>query len=158
MIGPLGTAVIATVAILTLWRAARSDVKAQGEWKGRMDEWKEAATKQLERIEKTLSGLLLPRPQVITTDSPFKLNALGEQVWTELDAETWLDRHAREAPRAKNMGDYDLQEFCFNYVATLDLEPRWRNLVRQAAYRNGLTEAQVRQIMAIKLRDTLAHD
>ena len=161
----LAAGTIALVAVLTLRRAIRSDDKEEARWKGSMDEFKESASKKLETIDRRLRNVettvlqlvgWYQREGVLKVNSPMTLNTLGEKVWRELDAANWLRRHAAEvSAQVKWLSEYDVQEFCFNYMSRLDLEPRHRNLVRQAAYRNGLTEFQVRQIMAIKLRDAL---
>ena len=170
-------AVTSVVAVLTLRRSAKAEAKKttaaakkDGRWQGRMDEWKnrmdefrenmeefkDGATERLARIESTLDELVLQKRSIIKTKSPMTLNSLGEKVWRELDAAAWLQRHSAEVSgQARWLGEYDVQEFCFDYMSSLDLEPPHRNLVRHAAYRNGLTEFQVRQIMAIKLRDAL---
>ena len=172
-------ATIAVVAVLTFRRLKKTDTKEalaaakkEGEWKGRMDAFKKNTTKRLKGIDKKIGGIdkkvgvieatvlqieaWFQRAGISKVNSPLTLNELAERAWRELDAEDWLEQHAAEvSDKVTDMGEYDVQEFCFAHMATLELEPQRQRRLRNIAFHNGLTEFQVRQILAIKLRDQL---
>lgn len=172
----LATAGILLVAFLQLRRGIRNDLKnareeakkeakKEGKWKGKMNAFKKNTTKRLKGIDETIGGVgttvrdieaSLQRLGILRGKSPLALNELAEQAWRDLDAEDWLQEHAEAvSDEVANMNEYDVQEFCFDHMAALEFDPTQQESAKRAAYHNGLTEFQVRQIMAVKLRDQL---
>lgn len=157
------TAGCAVYALFSSRSSIRGDNKDWSIWRGgmdefkkNMDEFKENTTAKLGSIEESIRELVFQKRSVIKTTSPMTLSALGKRVWSQLDAANWLLKHAAEVSgKTKVMSEYEVQNWCFEHMATLNLDPPQQNRVRNAAYRNGVTEFQVRQIMAIKLRDAL---
>ena len=171
-----GTGGIFLVALLQLRRGIRNDLKnardeaekeaeKEGKWKGKMNAFKKNTTKRLKGIDKTIGGVgttvrdieaSLQRLGILKAKSPLTLNELAEQAWRDLDAEDWLREHAEAvSDEVEGMDEYDVQEFCFGHMAALEFATEQQESIKRAAYRNGLTEFQVRQVMAIKLRDQL---
>ena len=160
------------MAFLQLGRGIRGDLKSardaakkEGEWKGRMDAFKKNTTKRLKGIDKKIGGVgttvrdiesSLQRLGILRAKSPLTLNELAERAWRDLDAEDWLRKHAEAvSDEVEGMDEYDVQEFCFDHMAALEFDPEQQESAKRAAYHNGLTEFQVRQVMAVKLRDQL---
>lgn len=157
----VGSATVALLAVLGLfWKVSgwvRDVDTAKEGWKTVADNIVEQFSAVNARIDKIFS--LLGQQSFLEMKSPMALNALGEKVWGQLDAEDWLVREvAAVTSRVQGLSEYDVQEFCFEHMASLEFGSDQTRRAKMAAYKNGLTEFQVRQIMAIKLRDALLQE
>jgi len=116
----------------------------------------------LERIGKELAELrqtVFSRfgiPLVISK-SPLRLTELGKTVSEELAAQAWVESVANTLnEKVKGKDAYEIQDFCFEYVENTD---QYSNEERQAiwntTYKRGIKAEDVRQVLAIELRDKL---
>ena len=79
----------------------------------------------------------------------------GQDISEQLDARSWARRTAAELrDKVEGKQDFEVQEFCFDYVGT-QLKPDQGRQVGRIAYEHGIDREQVLKVLAIELRDAL---
>ncbi|MCY4673252.1 MAG: hypothetical protein OXD43_05725 [Bacteroidetes bacterium] len=150
------------IALRSLRGNTHKNIKEDGEWKGKVDTLLESIVKDLERIGEELTELrkiVFSRfgNSVISSDSPLRLTAFGETISREITAQAWVERVADSLYEdIKGMDAYEIQVFCFEYVESTDeYSNEEQKAIRHAAYKRGIKTKDIRQVLAIELRDKL---
>lgn len=91
---------------------------------------------------------------VSVSQSPIRLNSLGESVSGDIGAKEWAGRlvDAVRAP-TRAMGAYDVQQFCFAHADDMQLSDDEQDLIKDVAFNRGVSEFDVRRVLGIELRD-----
>ena len=150
------------------WWAAAGIVAALvsiGVWVGtvitNLSSLKEAVRRiedSVDKIRENINGLLHElTSKTLNPGSPLEPNELGQEVSKSIDAPSIVKGLAlglRE--RADGKPSYDIQEMCFyfirdEYKPVEDIEKK----IKQCAYDNGISRADVMDVLAVKLRDEI---
>ena len=94
----------------------------------------------------------------IGSGSHLRLNDLGHEISTQLRAVEWATQKAQALiDTVRTMTPYQVQEYCSRYVMDLTFEDDedFLTLIQACAFDRGLTESQVRSVLAVELRDIL---
>ena len=154
---------LATLVTYRMWRSSsRTQSEEEGKWKGRVDTLLERIGMDLERIGTELAELRrivfdrLDIPLVIS-QSPLRLTELGKTVSEEIASQAWVEKVAdslNEKVRGKDA--YEIRAFCFKYVESIDqYSKEEQQVIRNTAYERGIKAKDLRQVLAIELRDKL---
>lgn len=112
----------------------------------------------VDRILRRLMRLTGGEGDTVAGHSRLSLTPLGKTVSEEIRAKAWAaELRPALADETKEMVPYEVQEFCMNFVRGSKLSPtkERRGLVLEVAFDHGLHEADVLEVLAIELRDTL---
>lgn len=139
----------------------RKSIEGFSEWKGKVDSertnFKEFMAEVREDIKEILGTLREQKALTLRRGSRLQLTELGEKIALQIGADTWAERLVpviREKEGAEGRKNaYEVQEICIGYVRRLDLPNVKRALIQGVAFDNGLRERQVRDVLAIVLRD-----
>ncbi|MCY4446038.1 MAG: hypothetical protein OXC02_06235 [Rhodobacteraceae bacterium] len=117
-----------------------------------IDEFKNETNKKFDRIFDQLTA----KP-IFESKSPFTLNELGEKISKELDAEQIAGTIIGElVDGMRGKTPYEIQELSMNFVQTQyvpnEYDPK---KMQDCAYNNGTGMNQVKDVIAIKLRDAI---
>ena len=99
----------------------------------------------------------LPAP-LMESQSPLRLNNRGQKVYRELDADDWVKTLAATLkPELEDKTEkYDIQEFAFDFIRTrFEPDDEQEAKIKRVAYDNGVTDSDVKDVLAISLRDVL---
>lgn len=126
------------------------------EWKGRVDSDRDSFRDFMSEVRSDVKLLLQRSSPTRGTSSPIHLTELGKAVSRAIDGVEWAKRLADDvSTKTKEMDAYGVQGFADGYADALVLPVDQRRVVRQVAFRHGLTESEVRGVLAIELRDVL---
>ena len=145
---------------------ARSSVRQDGEWKGKVDadrrNFKEFMTevrrdiRELRGDVKKIFDRLATPSSIITRRSPLRLTELGEAISKEIGGKALASRIATNLGSwATDKDAYAIQEYSFEYVEEFQYSDEERKTIRKSAYDNGLDVSVIRRVLAIELRDKL---
>ena len=156
---PLTYVVILAIAGL-IWRG--------GQWMGSVntdrDSFKTFMREVRDDIKEIRSHIIRifqkldPEASTVERGSHLRLSKLGRDLSDRLDAKDWAKRAAPTLGDAvMGMTPYQLQDFCFEYVGSLTFEDNEDLLIhiQACAFDHGLTERQVRDVLAVELRDLI---
>ncbi len=127
-----------------------------GIWIGGVNSDRENFKEFIREVREDIKKILrrLP-PRTIEGASPLRLTELGRAISKELDAGKW----AREvAPSVQCDADdaFGIQQLSFEYAKQEDsFSPAMVRAIRKSAFEHGIEEEQVRQVLALELRDVL---
>lgn len=154
------TGVLATWGTLGLKIRERWEAKA--EWKGAVDSDRKSFKDFMKEIRKDITALrdefrtYFGGKPLITPGSPLQLTGYGKKLSEELDGKKWAAEIATGLTDQLGGADaYEIQQFSFNHVEDIEYTAEQSKLIRDIAYRNGLSEGNVRRVLAIELRDKL---
>ena len=131
-------------------------------WKGEVDADRKSFKKFMERIGRDISALrdelrtyfLEERRPLIRPGSPLELTEYGKEISKELSGETWASTISGSVTdKLRDSDAYEIQQFCFGFVESAEYSDEERTLIREIAYRHGLTEGNILRILAIEIRD-----
>ena len=145
-------------AIITGIVAFVSLVFACGNWYGRVNSDRKSFKDFMAEVRDDIKEILKRLPPVVTTkSSPIRLTELGKSISNELEALTWAKQTATLLQnRVVGKHPYEIQNFCFDYVAKESVLPEGMNeKIKSCAYENGITTEQVLEVLAVELRDEL---
>ena len=140
---------------------------SKGEWKGTVKAAIARLTKEMETLTARVDriyDLFLERGMRTTLESqsPLKLNELGNQIANELNLESLASIHVDAmAARTENLNVYEIQQACYKYVQkdlVTELTERYPDQFRDVsrmAYKHGIPREDVLQIIGILLRDKI---
>lgn len=95
-------------------------------------------------------------PTSLEHNSPMRLSKMGADISMTLGATTWAKRTAAsERMQMAGKPEYDVQEFCFDYVRRFKPDPELDALIKACAYQHGIDRDAVLAVLAIELRDVL---
>lgn len=145
---------VAPVSVLTL----AGILIGTGMWIGAVNSDRttfKAFMKEVRDDIKTILGRL-PSPAE-TKQSPLRLNDLGRTVSRAINADVWADKILPDvAERLKGSEAFEIEDFCFMYVGhVMEYSEQEKRLIKRVGYENGLTDNDVRRVLAIELRDKL---
>lgn len=94
---------------------------------------------------------------VVERNSPLRLTEVGDSISEALDVKTWATGTAQDVvPKLKWSHPYDIQVFCMDYVDhTSNFDTEFMNRIKSYAYEEGLSMSQIRDVLAIELRDAI---
>ena len=127
-----------------------------GRWVGGINEHRNTVKDTLAEIREDIKSILkrIP-PPTVASESPLHLTDFGQDISEQLDARSWARRTAAELrDKVEGKQDFEVQEFCFDYVGT-QLKPDQGRQVGRIAYEHGIDREQVLKVLAIELRDAL---
>lgn len=130
-----------------------------GIWIGRVNSDRKNFKDFMEEVRDKLDRIFerLPStPQIIRATSPLRLTDFGETLAKELDTSTWVERLVPLVrDEVKDLPAYAIQEYCFNYTREYIGSDEETARLKEVAYNNGVTEDDLRQVLALGLRDRL---
>ena len=110
------------------------------------------------KIRDNINGLLYEiTSRTLTPGSPLEPNELGQKVSESIDAPAIVKGLAPGLlERADGKPPYDIQEMCFEFIRdeykpVEDIEKK----IKQCAYDNGISRADVMDVLAVGLRDEI---
>jgi len=133
-----------------------------GAWAGHINLFKKQVLKFMVEIREDIKKILqlLPRTPV-ASQSPLRLNDLGETISKQLKAKDWARATAPDLTNQLTVKrPYEIQEACFERVSKEDFNadiPMARRIL-DCAFEHGLKEGQVRMVLGIELRDAVFED
>lgn len=167
------TFVLGVIGILIsnsrLRKDLRSEYREEGEWRGTVNSFMESTETRLSQFEKELSDLrksfaslcnqlsAIFRMPLVFGQSPLGLSERGKSVSKEIGAQAWVDKVAVTLEeKVKGMDAYGIQMFCFKYVEDENqYTEEEERIIRASAYKRGDKVSDIRQVLAIELRDRL---
>ncbi len=127
-----------------------------GAWRGAVNADRENFRAFLEEIRadsKKILGLL--PPALVTGNSPIRLTEVGEAISKELNATAWaVELVTTLSSEVKDKEDFEIQDFCFDYVKGR-LPDQVKRAVKKSAYERGLQEDKIYPVLVVVLRDKL---
>ena len=169
VIGGIALAVVpgVIVALITLYLAKRTESRSWSEWKGGIGEFKthvETTFREIkdsiDKIRESISSInsrLAHLSGLVGHNSPISLTDKGREVSAELEGSEWAIKEAsRLADRIEGKNEYEIQEFCFEYVRE-DFTPdnELNKKLQECAYRRGATVDDLKEVLAVELRDAM---
>ena len=128
-----------------------------GTWVGRVNSDRKIFREFIQTIEGKLEKILerLP-PLLFQPGSPTRLTDFGQTIADAVGAGSTARRLADSlVTEAEGMSQYDVQQLCFTSLGNCTLTDDETENFKQCAFENGVSEADVRKVIAIVLRDLL---
>ena len=148
---------VAIGAIALLFAIGRG-LFAIGEWVGAVNSDRRAFKTFMEKIEAKLDKIFerLP-PQTVSSASPLKLTDLGKKISEEMNIPAWANEQADILVTQTEKEDEPFIYYqCKHYVETqYETNDKFQELVKVAAYENGLEIKQIQDVYLLELRDAL---
>lgn len=140
--------VLVAVAVLTiLYRFAR--------WQGTVDTDLTSIKGFMAEIRGDIKNIFhkLP-PPIATAHSPMELTEYGETLASQLHAKEWAKQIAPTVlPEVRGKQPFEIYRFCKNFVQELSGEKHPDVLER--SYENGITDENMKTVLALVLHDEL---
>lgn len=94
---------------------------------------------------------------VVERNSPLRLTEVGYSISEALDVKAWAMQTAQDiVPKLKWSHPYDIQVFCMDYVDhPSNFDTDFMDRLKFYAYEEGLSVSQIRDVLAIELRDAI---
>ena len=94
---------------------------------------------------------------VVERNSPLHLTDRGHSISEELDVTAWATQTAQDIfPKLKVSHPYDVQVFCMDYVDhPSNFDTEFMDRIKYYAYEEGFSMSQIRDVLAIELRDAI---
>lgn len=94
---------------------------------------------------------------IVERKSPLRLTDRGDSISEALGVKAWATQTAQDVfPKLKLSLPYDIQVFCMDYVDhTSNFDTEFMERIKRYAYDEGLTVGQIRDVLAIELRDAI---
>ena len=153
---------------------ALTESKNEGVQEGTVESFMDATKEQLEKLNKNFSRLNerfsyfsnvvsaeLGITLYLKSESPIVLTEPGEELAKEVSAKEWVDRVSGTLKeKVKDLDAYGIQDFCFEYVDKDEdqYSDEEQKVIRDSAFKRGISTYYVRQVLAIKLRDRLLEE
>ena len=164
----IGTIIFGIIAWFTTARSTVKDLKGFGEWKGKVDSdrsifrkfmqtIRKEIRKDIKNLTKRIDDVLLQLPKLVTVgQSPLRLTDLGKDISGELNAKELAKQLAPKIIEKLGTGSqaFTIQDMCFEYINE-EFEPSddVATQISKSAYEHGLKRKQVREVLAVELRD-----
>ena len=155
-INPLIYVVGGIAVVGAVWKLAH--------WKGGVDEFKRGmdgfrsdVREAIQEIRSDIKEILgrLPSASTIRT-SPIELSNLGKAISQEIDAAAWAEKTAHNLlEKVRDKPPFEIQEFCFDYARRQAFSGDLFTKMRQSVYEHGTTMGNVRDVLAVELRNAL---
>ena len=130
-----------------------------GKWVGSVNIRLDAITDSIAKIQGDIKRIFdrldrLP-PTPLEHSSPLRLSDLGRNITETLGGQAWA-QHTAAIVRKQVVGqpEYEVQEFCFDYVSRFDPDQELDTLIKACAYEYGIDRDAVLSVLAIELRDS----
>ncbi len=138
--------------------AALSGIIYLARWMGSKDQFVKIIGDAINEIRDDIKKIFerLPEP-VLSKSSPLRLTDLGQSISDFLEAATWAEKTSKEiADEVQDKQPYGIQNYCFEFVNRTEILPDELNRkIQESAYNNGIKVDQVKEVLAIELRDAL---
>ena len=129
-----------------------------GTWKGNVDSDRESFKEFMKEIRGDIKKILerLP-PQTIAGSSPLSLTELGKTISEHIDARRIANELAGDLSESlQDKSHYDIQERCAEFInSEFKPSPIQDKIIRECAYEHGVKIEQVKNVIAIELRDAV---
>ncbi len=121
--------------------------------------WSEVAGQirtDIEQIRSRIDALFTAfGRQTLGAESPLRLTEFGQELSKNLKTTAWAARTADSVQEeVAGMEAWEIQDYCFTYSKERLSEDRERD-VKRVAYEAGVEDLQVRNVLAVELRDQL---
>ena len=151
-----GGIIVATALLITMLKIAIN----VGVWKAGVDGGIKALNTKVDRLNTKVDRIIdTPNIDGISkSKSARALSDLGCKISKEIDAKKLAHSLAPKlAERSKFMGEYDVQELCYEYVRyEYKPDPEIEEKMKSSAYHNnGISVHSVLAVLALELRDVL---
>lgn len=123
----------------------------------RLDDFVAQMKEDIKEIKADIKALLGREPAIVDTGSPLRLNELGKQVSSCVNAKGIAEQEASNVmERLPSHNSYDIQTYCKRYFAE-EFKPSVSQLdtFKRCAFDHGIKLEQVQYVCAIELRDEL---
>ena len=153
----LGSAVALAAFIRSLWKARLEKETKRARWEGGIDADRKAFSDLLSEVRDDVKRLLRRTPGgTVAGRSRLGLTDLGKKVSRKIAGAEWARRLAPDLKeQLAGKAAYEIQAACMEYARTLELSGDEKTLVLEVAFEHGLAESDVREVVAIELRDRL---
>ena len=156
-VNPL-TILIATIAVIGIVVKLAMWAEKVNQTRSDFDTQRTTLSDFMAEIRDDIKNILtrLP-PTAVAGGSPLQLTDLGRKISDALDAASWAVRIAPGMKhRIEGKQPYEVQDICFEYIEN-DFEPTGEQeaQIKACAYENGIEAKQVRDVLAVELRDRL---
>ncbi len=154
ILGVLGT--ILALILGGIWAAWRYSIRV-ARWTGKVDTDRTTFRASIAEIREDVKLLLRSLRSEMSPGSPLRLTDLGREMSEMIGGKEWgMTIAASVDYQAEGKEPYEIQEFSSNYVHNkMPLTDEERAKIQACAYQHGVTEAQVKNVLAIELRDAL---
>ncbi|MCY4284168.1 MAG: hypothetical protein OXC65_02370 [Thiotrichales bacterium] len=111
----------------------------------------------MERVQDDIKQLLRRSNRAtIQVASPIQLTKLGESVSATIKAPVWAEEHAESlAKQFKGVSAYDIQTYSFRYAQEFEWDKSMDELIKEAAFEEGISRGEVLDILGIELRNKI---
>ena len=129
-------------------------------WRGEVDTDRKNFSKFMNETRQDIKGIFrrLPDP-LVESASHVPLTKRGKRAAEQLDAYSWASRVAAEqADQVAGKKEFEVYSFCQEYVETAYRKDRHSETlakVKEIAYEHGAQVSQVKNLLAVVLRDEL---
>lgn len=108
-------------------------------------------------VQEDVKKLLLAAPSpVIQRRSRLQLTELGQEILGKIEGAEWAKEIASHwKSQVDGMNTYEIQEYCRVTIGNLGVSAARKNILQEVAFEHGLRESQVREVLAIEVRDRL---
>ncbi len=115
--------------------------------------------KAIQAIQKDIQAIWRRLPEsTMSSDSPLRLTDLGNSISGDLGAPDWANETAKKViAQITDKTPYGIQQFSFDYVRSeeTDFPEELIAKMKDSAFRHGTQMKQVKNVLAIELRDVL---
>ena len=150
------------IGVVTVVIAVAGIIFTAGRWVGKTDGRLTTLEKfladmkaDIEKIRDDMTRIFEWRAKTLDRNSPVRLNDLGHQIATDLEAESWAAKLAPSVlPEVQHLQDFQIEAFCGHYVYQR-LTGEWPNRIAAMAYEQEIEPEGVRAVLRVVLRDEL---
>ena len=137
---------------------AISAILGIGIWVGSVNSDRKSFKNFMEEVRRDIKEILerLP-PKTVTGSSPLSLTELGKTISEHIDAQRIANELAGVLSEdLQDKSYYDIQERCTDFITNeFKPSPAQDKIIRESAYEHGVKIEQVKDVIAIELRDAV---
>ena len=128
-----------------------------GIWIGKVETNQKNFRQFMEEIRNDIKQIFMRLPtKPLSETSPLSLTDKGRKMLAEIDGKDWArELAAKHVNEVRDMDEYQVQEFCFNFVKDLELTEEQGAKIRKCAYENASTKEETLDVLAVEVRDLL---
>ncbi|MCY4129513.1 MAG: hypothetical protein OXG15_09785 [Gammaproteobacteria bacterium] len=141
------------------WHAliAASMLIGVGVWVVKVETSQKNFRQFMEEIRNDIKEIFIRLPaKPLSETSQLALTDKGRKMLAEIEGERWaLELATTLTGKVDDMDEYQIQEFCFGFVGSLDLTDEQDARIRKCAYENASDKEETLIVLAVELRDVL---